>query len=164
MDFGSISLCLSAHLPIMKSCFDTYSSCREYFGLSVPQTFDEVTGGLSCITDLLESLYGVDNVAACDPIICGFAEPATRGQQGELFFAQNMNQFRRLRDADRYVRSSKTSLGIGHQFHAFDYLSRLVLFASPVSVFIIAACAGLAVPGAFHSNNTDEQCISSVIF
>lgn len=80
----------------------SYTDARAYFGLPVPQSFQEVTGGVNCITNLLEQVYGVDNVEACDPIICGFAERATRGQQGELFFAQNMNQFRRLRDADRF--------------------------------------------------------------
>lgn len=80
----------------------SYSEARAFFGLDELQTFDEVTGGRDCVTELLNELYGVDNVAACDPFVCALAEPATRGEVGELLFASQRDHFRRLRDADRF--------------------------------------------------------------
>lgn len=78
----------------------SYTSLREFFGLSVPETFDEVTDGDDCITEILEELY--DDVADCDPIICSWAEPATHGNLGDLHYEQFLDQFSRLRNADRF--------------------------------------------------------------
>ena len=90
-----------------------YTDARAYFGLPIPMTFDEVTGGESCLTERLEALYGVDNVEACDPIMCGLAEPASHGHMGDLFFHVIGDQFRRMRDADRWVTSYRSKTVVG---------------------------------------------------
>lgn len=79
----------------------TYNSARRFFGLPEAQSFLDITGPDNpCLAELLEDLF-ID-VVNCDPFICGLAEPATRGEMGELFFASQQDQFRRSRDADRF--------------------------------------------------------------
>lgn len=79
----------------------TYNSAREFFGLEPASTFLDITGpDNECLAELLEEIF--EEVVNCDPFICGLAEPATRGEMGELFFASQQDQFRRFRDADRF--------------------------------------------------------------
>lgn len=94
----------------------TYNSARQFFGLPQASSFLDITGPENeCLAELMESLFG--DVVNCDPFICGLAEPSTRGQMGELFFASQMDQFRRSRDADRfYFENDRTDpIGRGPQ-------------------------------------------------
>lgn len=82
-----------------------YNDARAFYGLPTFDTFLEVVNapGLpdqSCIAEMLEQTFGeIDN---CDSFVCGLAEPSTRGELGELFFAAQDDQFRRIRDGDRF--------------------------------------------------------------
>lgn len=82
-----------------------YNDARIFYGLEPFTSFDQVVNapGLpdqSCIAEMLQQTFGeVDN---CDSFVCGLAEPSTRGELGELFFAAQDDQFQRIRDGDRF--------------------------------------------------------------
>jgi len=79
----------------------TYNDAREFFGLPRAQSFLDITGPNNlCLAELLEDVF--ETVENCDPFVCGLAEPSTRGEMGELFFASQRDQFLRARDGDRF--------------------------------------------------------------
>lgn len=77
-----------------------YNVCRKHFGLSSKDSFEEITTD-SDLAPSLELLYG--DVNSVDPWIGGLAEDHEEGgNMGEFIRTILVDQFKRLRDGDRF--------------------------------------------------------------